>query len=245
MARNVWARVAAAAVVSVLVAGCGGAEEEPAGTVSSSASASEAAASASVSGGGGLEPLTKAELTKALLEQGDLADYQVQDLAAPEAGAAPANTDGELCAAVASMLLFATSAEPVAVAGRTVSPTAGDSLGTGTSLVLQSYQEADAEQGMADLQASVVGCPDGFELSDDLKASAVKSLDAPDVGDEAVAFRLSGGVLGADTPTAYTVVRSGSTLAIFFAVNLIKPKTVAVPDEVVAAQIGKLEKVAG
>ncbi|WP_234337035.1 hypothetical protein [Streptomyces xylophagus] len=60
-----------------------------------------------------------------------------------------------------------------------------------------------------------------------------------------MAFRLNGGMLGADTPTACTVVRSGSTLAVFFAVDMTDPKTVTVPDEVVTAQIAKLEKMAG
>lgn len=97
---------------------------------------------------------------------------------------------------------------------------------------------------MADLTSSVTGCPDGVEISDDFKISAVKSLDAPDVGDEAVAVRLTGGILGEDTPTAYTVVRFGTTLALFFAVSLTDSKTVALPDEVVSAQVAKLEKVA-
>ncbi|MCT9078656.1 hypothetical protein [Streptomyces fulvoviolaceus] len=121
----------------------------------------------------------------------------------------------------------------------------GETLGTGISVLLGSYQGVDAEQGIADLESSVVACPDGVEVSDDFKVSAVKSLDAPDVGDDAVAFRLVGGLNGDDTPAAYTVVRSGTNLAMFYAVSLTDPKTVAVPDEVVSAQVAKLEKTSG
>ncbi|MET7484712.1 hypothetical protein [Streptomyces sp. NPDC005538] len=179
------------------------------------------------------------------MEKGDLAGYGVQALADPDTEAPPVDADDDICAAVSMMMFFSLSVDPEARVGQTVAATSGDTVGTGTSVLLASYQEADAKQGLADLAASVRGCPDGFEVTEELKASAVKSLDVPDAGDEAMAFRLSGGMLGADTPTAYTVVRSGSTLAVFFAVDMTDPKTVEVPDEVVTAQIAKLEKVAG
>lgn len=186
--------------------------------------------------------MTKAQLTKALLDQGDLKGYGVQAASSPDTPGIPIDADEDVCAAVSMMMLFSLSADPEARVARTVSATSGDTVGTATSVLLSSYQEADAKQGMAVLKPSVEGCPDGFEVDTDTKVSAIKPLDAPDAGDEAVSFRLSGGILGEDTPTAYTVVRSGSTLALFFAVDMTTPKTVTVPDEVVTAQVEKLEK---
>ncbi|MCX4971297.1 hypothetical protein [Streptomyces sp. NBC_00620] len=251
MVRNVWGRAAVASVMLALVAGCGsseGAAELGAGAegsaVTESTSASPSAAVSAVADTGS-DPLTEAQLTKAQLEQGDLEGYNITAVASTDTEAPPIDADDDVCAAVSMMMFFSLSVTPEARVGRSVSGTSGDTAGTGTSVLLASYQEADANQGIADLAASVKGCPDGFEVTEDLKASAVKSLDTPDAGDEAVAFRLSGGMLGADTPTAYTVVRSGSTLAVFFTVDMTDPKTVTVPDEVVTAQLAKLEKTAG
>ncbi|MFG2935183.1 hypothetical protein [Streptomyces sp. NPDC048282] len=246
MTLNVWGRAAVAAVMAALVAGCGSSEggaERGAGGEGSAVKESVSASPSPVEVGG--KPLTEAELTKAQLKQGDLAGYQIKALASPDTEAPPIDADDDICAAVSMMMFFSLSVDPEARVGQSVSATSGDTVGTGTSVLLASYLEADAQQGIADLASSVKGCPDGFEVTDDLKASAVKPLDTLDVGDEAVAFRLTGGMLGADTPTAYTVVRSGPTLAVFFAVDMTDPKTVTVPDEVVAAQVAKLQKTAG
>ncbi|MFC8512396.1 hypothetical protein [Streptomyces sp. NPDC057257] len=171
--------------------------------------------------------------------------YSVEALSVPDFGDIPIDAGDDVCAAVILMSMFNVSAEPEARVGRTAYAASGDGDVAGSSVVLNSYQGVDAEQGMADLRKSVDGCPGGFEISDALKATAVKSLKVPDVGDEAVAFRLDGGILGADTPTAYTVVRSDTTLAVFFNPSLSDSGTVTVPVEVVRAQVAKLERVAG
>ena len=223
MTRNIWGRAAVASVMLALVAGCGsseGAAELGAGAEGSAVTESASASpTPSVAADAGSEPLTEAQLG-----QGDLEGYSVTALSDPDTEAPPVDADADVCAAVSMMMFFSTSVTPKARVGQSVAATSGDTVGTGTSVLLASYKEAEAKQGIADLTASVKGCPDGFEVTEELKASAVKPLDVPDAGDEAVAFRLSGGMLGADTPTAYTV---------------------AVPDEVVTAQITKLENVAG
>ena len=204
MARNVLGPVAAASVVLAMVAGCGssGGAAKAAGAARSAVTESKAASAsptASAASDSSAKPLTKAQLTKALLDQGDLKGYGVQVASSPDTPGIPIDADEDVCAAVSMMMLFSLSADPEARVARTVSATSGDTVGTATSVLLSSYQEADAKQGMADLKPSVEGCPDGFEVDADLKVSAVKPLDAPHAGDEAVSFRLSGGILGKDT----------------------------------------------
>lgn len=49
---------------------------------------------------------------------------------------------------------------------------------------------------------------------------------------------------GDKIPVTYTVVRSGSTLAVFYAMNALGGKAPEVPAAVMEAQVTKLEKTA-
>jgi hypothetical protein len=61
----------------------------------------------------------------------------------------------------------------------------------------------------------------------------------PSVGDEAVSFKVAGP--GASDMSWYTVVRSGATLVVFDAAGP-RPDGDTVPDDLVRAQVAKVEK---
>src|SRR5207247_749172 len=115
------------------------------GSASAAASASPAASGAADAGSdSAAKPLTKAHLTKAMLKQGDL-DYQVRGLSDMDSGGMPIAADDDVCAAVSMMMLFSLSVDTEARVGRSVSATSGNTVGTGTSVMLTSYHEADAK----------------------------------------------------------------------------------------------------
>ncbi|MER6091717.1 hypothetical protein [Streptomyces bluensis] len=111
------------------------------------------------------------------------------------------------------------------------------------SLALLAYEQSDAEKVVADLRTAPKSCT-AYEHAD-YKHSGVKALPAPQQGDEAVSFKLTSSVEGTDVPMTFTIVRSGSTLAAFYAMNLLDADKAQVPAELIEMQLTNLEKTAG
>lgn len=59
--------------------------------------------------------------------------------------------------------------------------------------------------------------------------TAVKALADPKLGDESVAYSLGGDIEGESLPMTFMVVRSGSTLAAFYAMNVLESESVEIP----------------
>ncbi|MCX5008829.1 hypothetical protein OHB05_40610 [Streptomyces sp. NBC_00638] len=57
-------------------------------------------------------------------------------------------------------------------------------------------------------------------------------------------YTMTSDIDGEKFPVTYTVVRSGSTLAVFYAMNALGGKAPEVPAAVMEAQVAKLEKTA-
>lgn len=138
------------------------------------------------------------------------------------------------------MFNFTSDPQPKARAGRTL--TAEDELSANViSLALAAHEESGAEKVIADLRKATESC-DGYEHVGN-KYTDIEALAAPKQGDEAVAYKLKADIEGAKIPMSFTVVRSGSTLIGFYSMNMLDADKAEVPDEILDAQVAKVEKV--
>jgi hypothetical protein len=181
--------------------------------------------------------LTDAQLQSAVLVDADLSEFQMSEemagMPAPQGAAkriSPAKCQPLLNVAVGKL-------EPQAKAFRysvaVGSSASGQSAGQiGVEIKLFALDQAGAEHVLAQLEAAAKSCP-GYENGG---FQAVAAADAPDAGDEAVAYKTSA---AGSIPIWTTVVRSGATVVAF------GHYTAELPDEVLSAQIAKVEQAAG
>ncbi|MFC7307437.1 hypothetical protein ACFQVC_24815 [Streptomyces monticola] len=112
-----------------------------------------------------------------------------------------------------------------------------------SSVALFAHEQADAEKVLAGVREAVGKCRKfGAQGS---SYSGVRAQPDPKAGDESVAYRLTGSAEGQKGAMAFTVVRSGSTVAVFYSANLGGTAGIEVPRALVDAQIAELEKAAG
>ncbi|MEU5684789.1 hypothetical protein [Streptomyces venezuelae] len=183
--------------------------------------------------------LSAADLEKAVLAKGDLKGYKVEKMSAEDMPSQTVPADPAACQPFADMFMFATQPSAKARVGRIM--TGPDELdATVISLALLAHEQPDAEKVMDDLRTATKNCT-AYEHADS-KYRDVAALPTPKAGDEAVSYKVVGLIEGQKTPMSFTVVRSGSTLAAFYSINLLKPKKFGVPAEVVEAQVKKVEK---
>ncbi|UFQ17530.1 MULTISPECIES: hypothetical protein [Streptomyces] len=183
--------------------------------------------------------LSAADLEKAVLAKGDLKGYKTEKLSAADMPAQTVAAEPATCQPLADMFMFATDPASKARVGRTV--TGPDELdATITTLALLAHEQDDAEKVMAGLRTATQKCKAYEHVGS--KYRDVAPLTAPKVGDEAVSYKLVGFIEGQKTPMSFTVVRTGSTLAAFYSINLLKPKEFGVSEKIVDAQIAKVEK---
>ncbi|WP_447037923.1 hypothetical protein [Streptomyces sp. DSM 118878] len=185
------------------------------------------------------ESLSSADLEKAVLANGDLKGYKVEKLSAADMPEQTVPADPADCQPFADMFMFAGAPAAEARVGRTM--TGPDELdATVISLALLAHEQADAEKVMDGLRTATKKCK-AYEHAGS-KYSDVGALTAPKLGDEAVSYKVVGLIEDQKTPMSFTVVRSGSTLAAFYSINLLKPEKFGVPEKAVEAQVAKLEK---
>ncbi|MEV7195834.1 hypothetical protein AB0N81_29105 [Streptomyces sp. NPDC093510] len=185
--------------------------------------------------------LSAADLEKAALAKGDLKGYKVEKMSAADMPSQTVPADPAACQPFADMFMFATQPAAKNRLGRTL--TGPDELdATVISLALLAHEKADAEKIMEGLRKATKKCT-AYEHADS-KYRDVAALPAPKAGDDAVSYKVVGDIQGQKTPMSFTVVRSGSTLAAFYSINLLKPKEFGVPTKIVDAQVNKLEKLA-
>ncbi|MFK4067422.1 hypothetical protein [Streptomyces sp. NPDC029674] len=183
--------------------------------------------------------LTTADLEKAALTEGDLKGYKVEKMSAADMPSQTVPADPAACQPLADMFMFASRPAAEARIGRTM--TGPDELdATVISFALLAHEQAGAEKVMAGLRTATKKCT-AYEHADS-KYRDVAALPAPKAGDDAVSYKVVGLIEGQKTPMSFTVVRSGSTVAAFYSINLLKPKKFGVPTEIVEAQVKKLEK---
>ncbi|WAL97385.1 hypothetical protein [Streptomyces sp. Je 1-369] len=183
--------------------------------------------------------LSAADLEKAVLAKGDLKGYKVEKMSAADMPSQTVPADPAACQPFADMFMFATQPTAKARVGRTM--TGPDEMdATVISLALLAHEQTDAEKVMDDLRTATKKCT-AYEHADS-KYRDVAALPAPKAGDDAVSYKVVGLIEGQKTPMSFTVVRSGSTLAAFYSINLLKPKKFGVPAEIVEAQVKKVRE---
>ncbi|WP_320773957.1 hypothetical protein [Streptomyces sp. CRN 30] len=234
----------AAVAVSVVAAlgftaACGGGDEkeEP----GRSAAASTPGADGSKGAGETEEkaPLTAAQLDEAVLASGDVAGYRVEEMSEEDMPAGSLPIEPAACQSIADMFFFTSTTPAESRTGRTFTPES-DADATVTSLALLAHEQGDAEKVIAGLRTASEKCTE-YEQAD-YRYTGVEALPAPEHGDEAVAYRLTGDIEDTTVPMAFTIVRSGSTLAAFYAMNVLDADKAEVPPEVIEKQLEKLEK---
>ena len=240
--------VAAAAcswTASALLTGCGGGQ---AGTTES-ASPPSRATPVEKTAGPEAEPEStptadvrpEVDVRKVLLTRGDLAEFRFDDPPVPERTGSAARTPAS-CGPVENVRLLTLAPKPGAAAVRLVTGIAGDATGTVTTVALASYDRTGAQQIMADLRTAVAGCADGYRAGT-LRFTSVSKEKPLGVADEEVSYAL----LGQDThPASYTVIRVGSTVALFSTTTKTGTDgVVPIPTPVVYQQYMKLQAALG
>ncbi|MFC8389526.1 hypothetical protein [Streptomyces sp. NPDC057238] len=258
------ALTASAAALTLLATACGGSSDDDgaAGDAKAKADRSAPAGKADESAPEG-KALTAAELEKVALAQADVENGEVTTKvpAKDDIAKDQVSTDDEACLPLAHAQAAIAQGEPAANVKRSwTGQTESQSESSGSDgqdmttidvnkimLNLASYEAGGAEQALTALSAAAEKCAGGFTAtvgSDELRIAEVTTTAAPDGGDEAVAVTL-GVDIGKDANglMKIVVVRKGSTLASFSAVNLSAMMTGAdfeVPTAVIDAQVAKL-----
>jgi hypothetical protein len=181
--------------------------------------------------------LTAGQLTGAALADGDLGGYQFSDMPGRSHGESTA--DPAQCQPIENMRIFSLDPAPKAFSPRLAVANSGAAQGVTTAILLAAFDLKEAEQILADLRTAVDACGTGY-AGGALKFSAITKLPAPTVGDEAVAYQQNG---LRTRPSWFTIVRSGSTVVMF---NASSGRSAGgeVPNDLVAAQIAKVKKIA-
>ncbi|MFF1379814.1 hypothetical protein [Streptomyces sp. NPDC058308] len=189
-------------------------------------------------GGRKASALSAADLEKAVLAKGDLKGYTFEKMSAADMPSQTVPADPAACQPFADMFMFASQPAAKSRVGRTL--TGADELdATVVSLALLAHEQDDAEKIMDGLRTATKKCT-AYEHADS-KYRDVAALPAPKAGDESVAYKVVGLLEGQKTPMSFTVVRSGSTLAAFYSINLLQQKKFGVPKKIVEAQVDKLK----
>ncbi|MFA3873800.1 hypothetical protein ABS735_08945 [Streptomyces sp. MMCC 100] len=258
------ALAASAAALALLATACGGSSDDDgaAGDETAKTEQSAPAEGAGASAPAG-EALTAAELEKVALAQADVKNGEVAtELSADDQVAKDQiSTDDKACLPLVYVQGAVAQGEPAADVqrswqGQTESPSASkgpdgqdmtDVDVNEIMLNVASYADGGAEQAMAGLKTAVEKCAGGFDAtvgSDKMRVTEVSGVGRLKAGDEGLTVNI-GVATGADSSglMKLVVVRKGSTLATFSAVNLSSMMTGAefeVPAEVVDAQVAKL-----
>ncbi|WP_240436832.1 hypothetical protein [Streptomyces sporangiiformans] len=185
------------------------------------------------------EPLTKAQLKKAALATGDVKGFQVAEMPAADIVKDSVPASPAACQSIADMFLYTTNPASEASVGSTFAADDAQDAST-TSLALLSYAKGDADKVLSELRTAAKKCT-AYKHTD-YQYTGVKSLADPDLGDDAVAYRLMTSIEGLKAPAAFTVVRSGTTVVSFSTMAVSDPDKVKIPSAIIEAQMEKLEE---
>ncbi|MGP3999912.1 hypothetical protein [Streptomyces sp. 8N706] len=190
---------------------------------------------------------TQAQLKKALVTKVEAEGYEATDNNGP---AVRPQADKPECTALADMTASGTDRTPSARAwaSRTYGSTSAPGLAVTTSL--SSYEGRGAQQTVDGVRKAVAACPDGFTTTGNnggstVKYVSVKGEQAAKSGDDSVAWQMTGESQGRQVPMHLTLVREGSTVALFFTLHLTDPEKAKLPQDLLDAQLSKLADAAG
>ncbi|MDX3851663.1 hypothetical protein [Streptomyces sp. AK02-01A] len=248
MAQRITFAATAAALTLGLVGACGGAERTG-GRATADRPAKEAGADGPArrspqpavtgAGGAGGRVLSRAELDRAVLAAGDVAEFTVAPADAPPPGGESA--DRPECAALVAVING--RPEPLAKAAVYRQLIGAENGRPAVFEFLTAHGTQNAAVLFSRLRAAVTACEDGFTGAggdSTSKYSAVKRLSAPEAGDDTLAYQVTGDFDGDPVPLVFHLLRVGGTVATFYTANLENATTPRIPDALLTAQAAKL-----
>ncbi|MGW1704263.1 hypothetical protein ACWCP8_01570 [Streptomyces sp. NPDC002206] len=188
--------------------------------------------------------LTEAELTEAALATGDVADYEVTPLQGSQ-DTGTEKAESRACRPLAAVINGAPEPAATATVFRTVMDKSEEGRDDRTVVteILTSHPKGAAQQVLRDVRDAVQACAGGFRTSSDEGPSTyskVDLLDAPRVGEESIAYQVTGNIEGDKVPLVFQLVRRGSTVVTFYVADFVDATPPELPAEVVTAQLAKL-----
>ncbi|MBI0300222.1 hypothetical protein JBE04_38650 [Streptomyces sp. PRKS01-29] len=243
--RTVGAAIAVVAALA-LMTGCG--SDSGDGTAGGAERASGAPqGDEAASSGPAAKPLSASALERAALTNGEVKGLEVQKMTDKEVSEGGAATTGKAaCRPLAGLMGTEYDPAPKASVHRAYATDLTKAKVGGAGLIrISSYGPGEAERTVKDLREAVTACRGGFPAEDGSGEKAdvtkVTPLDAPEAGDEAVAFSLHDA--GKEKAVIkFTVVRTGPQVTVFFGVNIADPAKSEIPAALVDAQVAKVEK---
>ncbi|MEU2434554.1 hypothetical protein ABZ611_34655 [Streptomyces sp. NPDC007861] len=189
--------------------------------------------------------LTQAELTQAALATGDVPNYVVTPM---QGGDEPGTeqADKPECRPLAAVINGAPEPAASATVYRTIvdGREEGNERQTVVTEILTSHANGAADAVLTSVRTAVEACAAGFTThggeGGGSTYSEVRKLTAPRVGDDAIAYQVTGAMSGAKVPLVFHVVRRGATVATFYAANFIDARTPEIPVLLVQKQSAKL-----
>ncbi|UGY93370.1 hypothetical protein [Streptomyces gobiensis] len=246
--------VAASVLALGLVSACGGSGSGDGNTSGdakndkvSSAPTKESAAPDEDSQAAPAKALSEGELNKAALATADVSGFTVKTPSKEEvSGAGEEKAKSPECQPIASVIGGVPQPEPNGLVYRQLLSTSEDEDAGGLILfeMLAAYEQRSAERMLGDLRKAMKACSGGFSTTsagETNRYTTVRELTAPTGADDALAYEVVGDLEGDKVPLLFNVVRSGSTVAIFYSMNLMDSSKAEVPKAVVTAQINKLK----
>ncbi|MGX1880967.1 hypothetical protein [Streptomyces sp. NPDC055287] len=175
---------------------------------------------------------------------GDVPDFAVAPMQGGDATGTERAEQPE-CQALAAVINGAPQPSPSATVQRTLMDESeeGKNDQTVVTEILTSYPKGGAVQVLRGVSKAVGACADGFRTTGGDGPSTyteVKDLPAPNAGQEAIAYQVTGSFEGAKVPLVFQLVRIGSTVVIFYTANFVDAKTPEIPARLATAQAAKL-----
>ncbi|MFD7336597.1 hypothetical protein ACFV98_11405 [Streptomyces violascens] len=189
--------------------------------------------------------LSSEQLTAAALVTGDVKGFAAEPLEGGTPTGSSRTAKAE-CMPFVSVINGTPEPAPSATVYRRLVDTSEDGQADQTVVteVLGAHPDG-ASDVLARLRTAIDACSDGFRTNGgDLEPSVfteVKELPAPAAGDEAVAYELMGVAQGDPVPMVFQVVRSGTTVVTYYAVDVSGGDTPQIPDRLAVAQAAKLK----
>ncbi|MEV8477424.1 hypothetical protein [Streptomyces sp. NPDC051173] len=185
-----------------------------------------------------------AELRHVELGAHEVPGFQIERAGEGAAGAGTPRTDTEECRPLGDALGSQLRPAPAATVVRTFAKTGEDMDFEGLMGMIRvsEYAGDGAADTLEALRTAAAACADGFRMrtgeGEPQEFEAVRTLSPPGLGDEALAIRLEN--VAERAPSLITAVRSGRTLAMFFATSLSDPDGVSIPPSLLRAQMAKI-----
>ncbi|MFJ2260047.1 hypothetical protein ACIOKD_17165 [Streptomyces sp. NPDC087844] len=192
------------------------------------------------------KPLAKAEISQAVLRQGDVPGYTIRDNSGVKSDPTARAAEKSCQPVVAVMAPTASrDVQRLAVRSITKTPTGSEVPKASYLLVLSSANsEAAAKQAVHDLRSAISACSSGFKVTFSGEDYAIRHMTVNDsgLGEEGVDFSLE---YQMGRKIRYAVVQNGASVTSVSASDQSERNFVAIPQKILSAQQQKLDKAAG